>query len=87
MISNKLKRFPKLSSVNSHCNNGLKIVISFQQCFGVHYRGSRIRPYEKKLIWKFTIIGWSFIILSLTLYIMTRDEELCFQFLKFYAFS
>jgi hypothetical protein len=27
MISNKLKRFPKLSFVNSYCYNGLKIVI------------------------------------------------------------
>jgi ABC-type cobalamin transport system permease subunit len=37
----------------------------------VHYRGSRVRPYEKKFILKFAIIGWSFIILCLTFYTMT----------------
>jgi hypothetical protein len=71
MISIKSKRFPKLSSANSYRYDGLKILIIFQQCFGVHYKGSRIRPNEKKIIWKFLIIGWSFIILSSTLYTVT----------------
>jgi len=72
----------KIREINEPQTNslvGLKYLIRFQQCFGVHYRGALIN--SNKLIGKVLIIGWSLIILSIILY-LTIGYYLKYKFLN-----